>query len=273
MKITTKLLILLLCILLVATIFVARRHKFSKDYGVYLGVTENLEQFSDTQIVVVDAQYFSADEINSFVADGHKVYSYINVGSLESFRDYYSRFDDLCLGDYEHWDEEKWMDVSSPKWQDFILNELAPSLIDKGISGFFVDNSDVYYQYQNDDILSGLATIMKGLKSYNKEIIINGGDVFMDAYTQKLGSWDDVITGINQESVFSYIDWDNNSFETAEKSDREYFENYLKKYSSLGADIFLLEYTTDSKLIDEITQYCKKQGYHFYISDSVELTY
>ena len=95
MKITTKLLILLLCILLVATIFVARRHKFSKDYGVYLGVTENLEQFSDTQIVVVDAQYFSADEINSFVADGHKVYSYINVGSLENFRDYYSRFDDL----------------------------------------------------------------------------------------------------------------------------------------------------------------------------------
>lgn len=272
MKLYTKILIPIIFALLAIIIVIATIPKFPKDYGVYLGVNENLEQFSDTYIVVVDAQYFSANEIKSFVSKGHKVYSYINIGSLENYRDYYSRFEDLTLDEYEHWDEEKWIDVSSEKWQDFILNELAPSLLDKGISGFFVDNTDVYYQYQNDDILNGLATIMKGLKSYDKDVIINGGDVFMDSYTQKLGSWDDVITGINQESVFSYIDWDNNSFGIAEKSNREYFENYIKKYSSLGADIFIIEYTNDSKLMDEISHYCKKQGFHFYITDSVELS-
>lgn len=271
MKKITMLFIALLCAILALAIIVFTKPKFKNDYGVYLGVTENLKQFSNTKTVVIDAQYYSAEEIESFVAEGHTVYSYINVGSLENFRDYYSRFENLTLGNYEHWDEEKWMDVSSEEWQDFILEELAPSLIDKGISGFFVDNTDVYYLYQNDDMLNGLATIMKGLKAYDKDVIINGGDVFMDAYTEKLGNWDDVITGINQESVFSEINWDTNSFEKSNDYDCEYFKKYLTKYGSQGADIYILEYTTDSKLIDEIKKYCKEQGFHYYISGSLEL--
>ena len=35
-----------------------------------------------------DAQYFSKEEINAFRAAGHKVYSYINVVSIENFCDY-----------------------------------------------------------------------------------------------------------------------------------------------------------------------------------------
>lgn len=71
-----------------------------RDYGVFLSITEDLESLEDYQTVVIDAQYFSKEDIDEFRSGGHKVYSYINVGSLENFRDYYQNYSDLALGEY-----------------------------------------------------------------------------------------------------------------------------------------------------------------------------
>lgn len=240
-------------------------------YGVFLSIEDNLSQFDEYETIVIDAQYFSAEEIMSFKESGHKVYSYINVGALEDYRDYYSKYEYLALGDYEHWDEEVWIDVSSEEWQRFILDELAPMLKDKGIDGFFVDNCDVYYQYPREEIMAGLTDIMQGLIATDLDVIINGGDVYLNAYCEAGGSWNEVITGINQETVFSKITWNGDVFGSNSKDDREYFGEYVEKYAALGADIYLLEYTKDSKLIKEIDSYCKEHGFKYYISDSVEL--
>ena len=242
-----------------------------QDYGVFLSVTEDLEALGDYKTVVIDAAYFDEEEITSFKESGHKVYSYINVGSLEDFRDYYDDYKDLGLGRYEHWDEEIWIDVSDERWQDFILNEVAKDLSEKGIDGFFVDNCDVYFVYPTPEILDGLTVIMQGLKSTGLDVVINGGDAFMDAYLENGGKYDEVITGINQESVFSKILWDKDRFSKASKEDKEYFTDYIERYSGLGADIYLLEYTTDEKLIKEIDEYCRQKGYFYYVSDSLEL--
>ena len=240
-------------------------------YGVFIGTDEDLDQFESFHTVVIDAQYFDADEIAAFKNKGHKVYSYINIGSLEKFRDYYDEYKDLSLGKYENWDDEIWINVSEKRWQDFVQLDLAPSLVSKGIDGFFVDNCDVYYQYPTDEILDGTAHIMLGLKDFGLEVIINGGDAFLDAYCDGYGSWNDIITGINQENVFSSICWDDGSFGRASDEDKEYFCGYLDRYADLGADIYLLEYTNDDELIREIDAYCRDKGYKYYISESIEL--
>ena len=38
---------------------------------------------------------------------GVKVYTYLNVGSIENFRDYYKKYEYLTIGTYENWEEEK----------------------------------------------------------------------------------------------------------------------------------------------------------------------
>ena len=38
-----------------------------------------------------------------------------------------------------------------------------------------------------------------------------------------------------------------------------------------GMDVYLLEYTTDHKLIHRIKKYCRKKKYDYYIADSLEL--
>ena len=240
-------------------------------YGVFLSVEKNIDKLRDYEIVVIDAQHFKKEEIEAFKARGHKVYSYINIGSLENFRSYYKQYKSLKLGKYEHWDEEIWINVADKKWQDFIVEKLMPSLLDKGIDGFFVDNCDVYYHYKKKAIMDGLTVMMKSLVATGKKVLINGGDCYLDAYCKSGGKWSDVITGINQETVFSKIIWNKNKFGTASNKDHKYFTSYIERYAKKGADIYLLEYTRDKKLISKIKAYCKKKGFGYYVSDSVEL--
>lgn len=240
-------------------------------YGVFLSVEDNLMSLSSYETVVIDTQNFSSDEIKQFRDAGHKVISYINIGSIESFRDYYDEYSDLALGSYEHWDEEVWIDVSSSRWQAFVVDKLIPSLLEKGIDGFFVDNCDVYYNFPKPEIMAGLTVMMKAMVATGLKVIINGGDQYLDAYCASGESWSDVITGINQETVFSKIIWDSDKFGAASADDREYFCDYVERYAALGADIYLLEYTTDKKLVNEIDSYCGRNGFAYYVSDSIEL--
>lgn len=241
-------------------------------YGVFLSVEKNLDKLMDYEIVVIDAQHFKKEEIEAFKARGHEVFSYINIGSLENFRSYYKQYKSLKLGKYEHWDEEIWINVADKKWQNFIVKKLMPSLLDKGIDGFFVDNCDVYYHYKKKAIMNGLTVMMKSMVATGKKVLINGGDCYLDAYCKSGGKWSDVITGINQETVFSKIIWNKkDKFGTASNKDHKYFTSYIERYAKKGADIYLLEYTRDKKLISKIKAYCKKKGFGYYVSDSVEL--
>lgn len=261
----------ILCILVLLLVSACAGAEAKYPYGVFLSINDNIAQFSDYGIVVIDAQYFDREEIEAFRAEGHQVWTYLNIGSLEDFRDYYEAYRDLSLGAYEHWEEEVWVDVSQQRWQDLVLKDLVPALLDKGVDGFFVDNCDVYWVHPEEKILDGLGVIMQGLVQTGKKVIINGGDTFLDAWCEQRGTWDQVITGINQESVFSAILWDEDKFGTSEDEDREYFISYITRYGDLGAEICLLEYTTDEDLIETIDQFCKEHSFLYYVSDSIEL--
>ena len=253
------------------TVAETEKQTFKYEYGVFLSFEGKLDKLADYHTIVIDAQYFKKEEIEAFKGRGHKVLSYINVGSLENFRSYYKRFKALKIARYENWDEEIWINVADSKWQEFMIGEMLPNLVRKGIDGFFVDNCDVYYVSPTSDIMTGLTNIMKALKQTGLQVVINGGDMYLDAYCKSGGSWDDVITGINQENVFAKIIWSKKKFGKADPEDHKYFMSYVERYGKLGADIYLLEYTKDKKLIKEISEYCKSHGFYYYVSDSIVL--
>jgi hypothetical protein len=117
-----------------------------ENYGVFCGLDpQKIETLYRYNLVIIDAMNFSVQNIADLHAHEVKVYSYLNIGSIETFRDYYNLFKDHTLKDYIGWDEEKWMDVSYRPWQIYVTQTLAPMLRAKWIDGFFVENSDVYY--------------------------------------------------------------------------------------------------------------------------------
>lgn len=243
-------------------------------YGVFIGEdsNENLDYMKQYKKIVIDAQYLSEDDIHYLKDNNNEVYSYINIGSIEDFRPYYEAFKDLYLGKYENWEEEVWIDASNPNWQSFILNDLAPSLLSKGIDGFFVDNVDVYYNYSTPEIYSGVETILKGLKELNTYISINGGDSFVREYYFNNGNLDLIMDALNQETVFTKINFKFKTFSQANKYDREYYQEYISLVNKCEKDVYLLEYTRRESIAKKIKQYCDDNNFYYYISPSLELT-
>ena len=241
------------------------------DYGVFLNAdASSLERFKRYDLIVIDAQYFTKKDIESIHQNGTKVYTYLNIGSVENFREYYKTYEKFTIGKYEHWDEEKWVDVSVPAWQKFI-EQLSKKLFEKGVDGFFIDNCDVYYYAPRKSIFEGLTAILQNIMTLKKAVIINGGDTYVTEYRERYGAVDHIMTGVNQESVWSGIDFDKGTFNEQTRETREYYSKYLEACKADGMEVYLLEYTTDEKLIQKIKKYCKEKNFHFYISNSLEL--
>ena len=253
---------------------------FDASYGVFIGMRggEALrdERVLRTRVLVVDPAHFEEREIASLKESGHTVYGYLNVGSLEAFRPYYGRFRKFVLGRYENWDGEWWVDVSAAPWRDFVVSELAAEYVRKGIDGFFVDNCDVYHYRRSRRIFDGLSEVLRRLSGYGLEVLINGGDEYATAALEEYGSIAGLFSGVNQETVFTRINFDKLNFETgafgrSREEDRQYFLSYLEKMEGAGAKIRLLEYTRDADLAREIERFCGARGWECFISGSVEL--
>ena len=240
-------------------------------YGVFLGAgPEDMEDMLPYETIVIDAQYFSPEDIRSLKEQGHRVFSYINLGSVEEFRPYYSSFSDLFLGVYENWEDERWVDVSSPRWQDFMVS-LADSLLDKGVDGLFVDNTDVYYNYPMEEIYQGITDILLAFRSTGTYVSINGGDFYVTEYYSREGEITSIMNGENQETVFSAINWEDDEFTSNSPEEFEFFSSYVEFCKENGIDVYLLEYTTDEELMGQIDSYCSEKGFYYYCSPSLDL--
>lgn len=271
----TKVLALIFVIVLISGYFLIKDSNTStfekNDYGVFLNAdASSLKQLKNYDLIVIDAQYFTKSDIELLHQNGTKVYTYLNIGSIENFREYYTTYEKLTIGRYEHWDEEKWVDVADPDWQKFI-EQLSQELFEKGVDGFFIDNCDVYYYAPRESIFEGLTAILQNIMTFDKAVIINGGDTYVTEYRERYGAIDHIMTGVNQESVWSAIDFDKGTFYEQTKETRDYYCNYLEACQADGMDVYLLEYTTDKKLIQKIKKYCNEHDFHFYVSNSLEL--
>ena len=223
--------------------------------GIFTEINrDEVDRLSGYDTVIIDPSAFLASDIRAIHDKGITVYGYINVGSIETFRPYYSRFKQYALGRYDGWDNERWIDVSKKEWQSFIVRKLAGQYAAEGIDGFFVDNIDVYYNYCRDSIYRGLVSILTGIEDYGIPVIVNGGDTFVKrALSEKKAS--KLFDGICQESVFT------SATGIQKKSVTRYYRSYLKKVRRAGFDVIIVEYGADRALSKRIKSFCRKNRY------------
>ena len=242
----------------------------AEKYVVLIGEdSEIIEKLSDIDLLVIDAEYFSQNDIARLRENGiREIYSYINIGSIESFRSYDTDFEKYTLGAYENWPEEKWIDVSVPEWQACTASRVD-ALVQKGVDGFFVDNTDVYYNYPQESIYDGILTILDYMNHTGRKIMINGGDCFVKKYltTEK----NVLIDGVNQENVFTTYNFSKDIYTKNDQSTREYYTEYLDLAMSHGCTAYTLEYATDPTIRRQAAAYAGKHGYICYISDNIGL--
>ncbi|MEG1717592.1 MAG: endo alpha-1,4 polygalactosaminidase [Bacteroidales bacterium] len=249
------------------------------DYGVFIGADSMNEKFYNYKILVIDAANFTAADLSLLHKKGIEVYSYLNIGSIENFRNYYSRFEPITLGPYENWPEERWVDLSRQEWQNYLIDTIAKSLVDKGIDGFFIDNLDIYQLFHTDHIFHGITAILSGLRQSfpSKSILLNGGFDYTHALvqqnskTKKNKLLQDLADGVNQECVFSSINFSQNLLTENSSKERKEMLDYLSFIESQKLEVYVIEYTRSKKLIKKIQNTFQEKGYSYYVTDNIDL--
>jgi len=244
-----------------------------KAYGVFIGLNpDKITSLFQYEEVVIDAAYYSKKDIELLHKNNVRVYSYLNIGSLENFRTYYDDFKDITLGEYENWPDERWADVSNRKWQEQIVDKLAKELSDKGVDGFFLDNADVYGIYTQDGIFEGLINIIEGLKKeYNKKILINGGYDFFKKALEKGIDLRSIVDGANRESVLTDVDFEKGSFVLRTPEEANWAMDSLNEVSRQVNNIYVIEYSKNTRNNSKILLEYSKTNYEVYISNSIGL--
>ena len=100
------------------------------------------------------ANNFSDAQLQALRANGkNRVISYLNVGSCEKFRSYWSSVPsgfESCganraaqLEPYHGYPDETWMNPGNAAYRKLVVAYVAPRLAARGIDGFFLDNLEV----------------------------------------------------------------------------------------------------------------------------------
>ena len=248
------------------------------DYGAFLGRSDNdVTSFSNYNYISCELDEFGDSNITRLNSKGVHFLAYLNVGSLETYRDYYEDYESITFKDYDNWPDERWIDVSNTDWQNFAVNTLAKNFKDRGAFGVYLDNVDVYSVAKEENLNysafeQGIKKIIEGITDLGLFVMINGGAEYLEDIKDDEDDAIGRIWGYHQEEVFSLItDYENNGFGKQTTEDSDYYKEIAAMMKSLGKEVFLLEYTTDTQLIDCVKSHCDALGYHYYISNNVDL--
>ena len=248
------------------------------DYGAFLGRSDNnVTGFNNYKYVSLELDEFGDSNLNRLSNKGVNFLAYLNVGSLENYRDYYEDYESITYKDYDNWPDERWIDVTNSSWQKFVVNTLAKGFKDRNAFGVYLDNVDVYTIAKEEEMNfnafgAALKNIIKGISDLGLKVMINGGSEFLDDMNDSNDNIFDSIWAYHQEEVFSLItDYEHDGFGKQSNEDKEYYQEISSLMKAKGKEVFYLEYTTDSSLQSEIANYCEANSYHYYISNNVDL--
>lgn len=247
------------------------------DYGAFLGRSDNdVTGFNQYKYVSVELDEFTHTNIERLTNKGTNFLAYLNVGSLETYRDYYDDYESFTFKDYDNWPDERWMDVTNQGWQDLMVS-LAQSFKNEGAFGVYMDNVDVYSIAKEDNMnfqafAEAIKNIITRVSALGLKVLVNGGAEYFDDMNDIDDNVFDSIWAYHQEEVFSLIeDYDENVFTIQNEEDKTYYQEIASIFKAKGKQVFLLEYTSDNSLKETIKNYCDSNGYHYYVSSTVDL--
>jgi cysteinyl-tRNA synthetase len=141
-----------------STVGFARTAPWLSFYGSAAQMGDLAKAAATFRIIDLDAdpvvRGFAPAEIAQLKGGGqNRVISYLNLGSCEKFRDYWSQAPAglvpcgantrAQLGPYAGYADEVWMNPGDADYQRLILEHVAPRLVAQGVDGFFLDNLEV----------------------------------------------------------------------------------------------------------------------------------
>lgn len=243
------------------------------NYKVYLSTKIKPDKLAKgSGIIVLEPDDYSSKEIKAIRAKGYTVLGYISVGTIEKERPWFKKYKKYALKRLKDWPNEYFADLTKKEWRDFLIAK-AKGIKNKGCNGWWADNIDVYEYYPSNGMFNGVCSALESIRILGGYLMINGGSRFLKRAFATDRSIP-YINGYTQEEVFSriisYSGKGKFGKQTAEES--KYYKSIISLALKHNIPTYLLEYTRDNKVKEQIKKYrAEKKCSGYYISGDVNL--
>ena len=208
------------------------------------GPEEVAARLGPYDLVVVDGEYASAEEVAAVRAQGTTVLGYLSVGTIEKWRSWYPRVKAYRLGASADWKDEWFADVSAPGLRQILIAEIAPQMLGKGFDGLFLDNVDMIESRKHAPQRPGMRDLVVGLSdlAHAQSSLLFAQNGFWGL--RKLGLLD-AIDGWNREDVTWTYDFDRRRYVRTPKGERRAALRELAEMAARGLVTTTADYTRD----------------------------
>lgn len=221
-----------------------------------------LERLGRFDLVVVDGEEVTAEQVGRLHGKGALVLGYLSVGTIEKDRPWSSAVERYRLEKLEDWDEW-YADVSKPGLRDE-LTGVAETMLAKNLDGLFLDNVDAIEGHPEQD--AGMRLLVERIAN---RAHASGGYVFAQNGESVLGGMVDVLDGWNREDVTWTYDFDSGSYVHVSERDHQSAIRALRDMRVRGLLTLATDYVAEprSAAEEEAVAAARSAGALPYVSD------
>jgi uncharacterized protein (TIGR01370 family) len=111
-------------------------------FAVYYAADAELDALEPYELLVLDADHHP--DLGALASRGKTLLGYLSLGEVSSQRAHFHavQADGILLEENRNWPGSFLVDVRSEAWKTRVCRELAPSILDRGFDGLFLDTLD-----------------------------------------------------------------------------------------------------------------------------------
>lgn len=230
--------------------------QFEKNLFVCYGKI-NPEEVKGYATIILEAQYYDTGEIQMFKDNNEQVLGYLSLTEVNESAFFYEDIKPYTYSRNQNWGS-CYINLESIKARN-VLIDAASKLMEKGISGLFLDNLDNVSKWgkmpnQKTNLLRLIAQLKNGYKSI---FLMQNSGLFLDNELRN------ITDAILVESVYTSYDFSRKQYAISNEADQKL--KLLKKIKN--KPIFILEYAEDEKMKNEVEKELKKLGHPYFIAN------
>ena len=228
-----------------------------------------IPQLMQFDVVDIDAEDGAANydpkDIVELKSQGKLVVSYLNIGSAEPFRSYWSRVQAYILKKYPGWDEF-YMDVSKPGYREVMVKTVVPQILAKGVDGLFLDNVDAGSDIDRPDVTAGVVELVRQIHARYPQTLLIAQSSNLRVLTER-GSdgrqFYQYVQGLAREEVSATYQ---GGYHKVPATQSDAILRTLAGWRSKGLAVFTLDYADSKDLAQYASARARAYGLIPYVS-------
>ncbi len=233
---------------------------------VFYGSDLSVRQIRDVEWVILEPDHHDVSNLKKETPA--KFIAYLSLGEVNESRTYWPEVKSAAIEANPEWPGAHRMDLRSTKWQSVILDQIIPSLIQKGYDGLFFDTMDTAIYLEQTKGMDGSVNALTGLihkihKKYPKLLLIPNNGL------ELLESLGDAVAAVAVEDLYLGYDFEKKKIRKTLSEADLYKEGFLTKFKSRGKKVLVILYgnSPKGKLEKEAIKKVRKKGFDWYLGD------